>query len=456
MRILSLSFTHGISKIFFASTNHTCNIYLKQSILYIVELVLKRRCRFMKRYLLIIILIITIAMSNIALFADNAFKVLVNGQEIELISTPVGEDRIIWVPVRSIFESLDSKVEWQGSDNSIFIIKAQKNIRLQINSDIATIDGKEILLDAPVKVANGTSLIPLSSVAKVIPVKVEVDQENYQIKITDFSCGIMLTAKSHILIEPKSGLILLNHNANKKVQAGSVNKIMNLLLIFETLENKKITIDDMVTASKKASSTGGSQIFLQTGEKQSVENLVKSMVMIGANDSAVAIAEHIAGSETDFVALMNQKAESLGLKDTHFLNVTGLDAEGQYTSAYDLAIMARKLIIKHPDVLKFASTNEINIQKPGAKEVSFILSNTNKLLGSYSGSTGLKTAFTANALYCMVGTAERSGLQLTAVVMGASDNAIRYNEATAMFDYGFGCYSVLEYKLSFFQIIDSW
>lgn len=400
----------------------------------------------MKKHLVIIVLIITIVMSNITLFADNSFKVIVNEQDIKLISTPVVDDNIIWVPIRSIFESLDSKVEWLESDNSISIIKGQKEIRLQINSDTAIIDGKEALLDAPVKAINGTSLIPLSFVAKAIPVKVEVDQENNQIKITDFSCGIMLTAKSHILVEPKSGLIMLDHNANKRVQAGSINKIMNLLLTFETLENKKIFIDDLVTASEKASNTGGSQIFLQAGEQQSVETLVKSMVMIGANDSAVAIAEHIAGSETAFVALMNQKVESLGLKDTHFLNVTGLDEEGQYTSAYDLAIMTRELTIKHPEILEFASINDIDIQKPGAKEVSFHLSNTNKLLGSYPGSTGLKTGFTANALYCMVGTAERSGFQLIAVVMGASDNETRYGEVSAIFDYGFESYNILDYN----------
>lgn len=400
----------------------------------------------MKKHLVIIVLIITIVMSNITLFADNSFKVIVNEQDIKLISTPVVDDNIIWVPIRSIFESLDSKVEWLESDNSISIIKGQKEIRLQINSDTAIIDGKEALLDAPVKAINGTSLIPLSFVAKAIPVKVEVDQENNQIKITDFSCGIMLTAKSHILVEPKSGLIMLDHNANKRVQAGSINKIMNLLLTFETLENKKIFIDDLVTASEKASNTGGSQIFLQAGEQQSVETLVKSMVMIGANDSAVAIAEHIAGSETAFVALMNQKVESLGLKDTHFLNVTGLDEEGQYTSAYDLAIMTRELTIKHPEIHEFASINEIDIQKPGAREVSFHLSNTNKLLGSYPGSTGLKTGFTANALYCMVGTAERSGFQLIAVVMGASDNETRYGEVSAIFDYGFGSYNILDYN----------
>lgn len=401
---------------------------------------------FMKKYLVIIVLIIIIAMSNVALFADNAFKVTVNEQDVKLASTPVVDDNIIWVPIRSIFESLDSKVEWHGADDSIFIIKGQKEIMLQINSDTAIIDGKEALLDAPVKAINGTSLIPLSFVAKAIPVKVEVDQENNQIIINDFSCGIMLTAKSHILVEPKSGLILLDHNANKRVQAGSINKIMNLLLTFETLENKKIFIDDLVTASEKASNTGGSQIFLQAGEQQSVETLVKSMVMIGANDSAVAIAEHIAGSETAFVALMNQKVESLGLKDTHFLNVTGLDEEGQYTSAYDLAIMTRELTIKHPEILDFASINEIDIQKPGAREVSFHLSNTNKLLGSYPGSTGLKTGFTANALYCMVGTAERSGFQLIAVVMGASDNETRYGEVSAIFDYGFGSYNILDYN----------
>ena len=400
----------------------------------------------MKKYLVIIVLLITIVMPNIALSADNSFKVIVNGQDIKLISKPVVEGNIIWVPVRSIFESLDSKVEWQGSDSSISIIKGQKKIRLQINSNTARIDGKEVQLDAPVKAVNGISLIPLSFVAKAIPVKVEIDKKNNQIKITDFSCGLMLAAKSHILVEPKSGLILLGHNAHERLQAGSVNKIMNLLLIFEALENKKISNNAMVTASKQASSTGGSQIFLEAGEQQSVETLVKSMVMIGANDSAVAIAEHIAGSETAFVALMNQKVESLGLKDTHFLNVTGLDAEGQYTSAYDLAIMTRELTTKHSEILEFASIKEIDIQKPGAKKVSFNLRNTNKLLGSYSGATGLKTGFTANAVYCMVGTAERSGFQLIAVVLGAFDNEARYGEAAAMFDYGFGSYNALDYN----------
>lgn len=236
----------------------------------------------------------------------------------------------------------------------------------------------------------------------------------------------------------------MDHNSRERLQVGSVNKVMNLLLAFEALEMKKMSLDDMVTASKQTSSTGGSQIFLETGEQQSVETLIKSMVMIGANDSAVALAEHIAGSEETFVSLMNQKVEDLGLKDTHYMNTTGLDAESQYTSPYDIAIITRELISKYPKILEFASTKDLTFRKPGPKEVPFHLVNSNKLLENYQGSTGLKTGYTANAGYCIVGTAERSGFQLISVVLGASDSESRYGEAAALFDYGFESYSILD------------
>jgi len=397
----------------------------------------------MKKYSAILILIIILLVPNIV-YSEDTFKFAVNGEEIQLSVNPVTEGRIIWVPVLEIFESLGFDIDWYKEDGSISIVNNRKKIQLRTNSIKVIANNEEIILESPVKSINDTLMIPLSFITKVLPVKIEVNKENNQIAISDFPCGLLLTAKSHILVEPESGLIFLDHYSHERLRAGNLNKVMNMLLIFEALESREITLADMVIASKQASGASGSQIFLADGEQQSVEALVKSMLIIGANDSAVAMAEYIAGSETAFVDLMNKKAQSLGLKDTHYVNVTGLDSEDQYTSAYDMAIMVRELVIKYPEIIEISSSSNEIIQKPGSSKVSFHLTNTNKMLENYPGCNGLITGYTANASFCLAGTAKRSGLQFIVLVMGAAESETRYEEASALFDYGFDNFRVLE------------
>lgn len=246
-------------------------------------------------------------------------------------------------------------------------------------------------------------------------------------------------SKSAILIESSTGEILYQKNANEKLAPASMTKIMALILIMENLENGNLKWNDIVVTSKNAASMGGSQIFLEANEMMSVEDLVKGICIASGNDATVALAEKIAGTEKAFVKLMNDKASSLELKNTHFVNATGLDAEGHYSSAYDMSVMARELV-RHEKILEFSSIYEDYLRKNTEK--SFWLVNTNKLVKFYSYIDGLKTGFTKNAGYCLTATGKKKDMRLISVVMGSETTDKRSTDTLAMLDYGFNRYSI--------------
>lgn len=254
-----------------------------------------------------------------------------------------------------------------------------------------------------------------------------------------------LTSKSAVLMEADTGAIIYEQNSHEKLPPASVTKVMTLLLIYDSVSSGKIKWDDMVTVSEHAASMGGSQVFLEPMEQQSVKELTKCIAIASANDGAVAMAEFIGGSEEGFVELMNQKAKELGMEDTHFVNACGLDADGHLTSANDIALMSRELVTKHPDIFEYTKTwQDSIIHKTKRGETEFGLTNTNKLLKLYDSATGLKTGSTGKALYCLSGTAEKNGLSLIGVVMAAPDPKIRFQEVIKLFDYGFANYSIMK------------
>lgn len=244
---------------------------------------------------------------------------------------------------------------------------------------------------------------------------------------------MIFDCKSAILMEAETGTILYEYNADAALPPASVTKIMTLLLVMEEIEKGNLKYTDMVTASAYASSMGGSQIYLKEGEQMSVEDMVKSVVISSANDAAVALAEHICGSEAIFVQRMNQKADELGMNNTHFENTNGLDDTviNHLTSARDIAIMSRELI-KYEDILKYSSTWMDTI-----RDGSFGLTNTNRLVRFYKGATGLKTGSTAKAKFCVSATAKRNGMHLICVVMGAESSDSRNAIATQLLNWGF-------------------
>ena len=250
--------------------------------------------------------------------------------------------------------------------------------------------------------------------------------------------GFQSSAPNAILMEATTGTILYEKDADKEKPPASVTKIMTLLLIFESLSKKQITLNDTVIVSEHAASMGGSQVFLEPGESQTVDTMIKCIAVSSANDACVAMAEHICGNEDTFVAKMNEKAKSLGMKHTHFVNCCGLDADGHYTSARDIALMSRELIVKYPDIFHYTTIwmeNITHITKRGESE--FGLSNTNKLLRQYQGATGLKTGSTSKAGFCLSATAERNQVSLIAVVMACQSAKERVKDCSSMLDYGF-------------------
>lgn len=247
-----------------------------------------------------------------------------------------------------------------------------------------------------------------------------------------------INARSAILMEQSTGQILYEQNPDEQLPIASVTKIMTLLLICEAIDEGKITIDDNVTVSERAMSMGGSTMFLETGDVISVDEMLKGIVVASANDGAVAMAEYISGSEDEFVSQMNQRAKDLGMENTHFVNTNGLDADGHYSSARDVAIMSRELMT-HPLILNYTK-----IWTDTMRGGKFELANTNKLIRFYEGATGLKTGSTSKALCCLSATAERNGMGLVAVVLGAPDSKARFNGARALLDWGFAAYNVKE------------
>jgi len=247
------------------------------------------------------------------------------------------------------------------------------------------------------------------------------------------------SATSAIIIEASTGEIIWQKNAHEKLAPASMTKMMSMLLIMEALDKGNITWDEEVTASSYASSMGGSQIFLEAGEKMSVTDLVKGIAIGSGNDATVAMAERIAGTEDNFVRMMNDKAKELELKNTNFKNATGLDASDHYSSAYDMALVARELV-KHEDILKFTGTYEDYIRQDTNN--SFWLVNTNRLVRFYTGVDGLKTGFTNEAGYCLTATAKKDNLRLITVVMNEPTSALRSSETSSMLDYGFNMYMI--------------
>lgn len=247
-----------------------------------------------------------------------------------------------------------------------------------------------------------------------------------------------IPAASAVLMEKSTGRVLYQKNAHTPLAPASVTKVMTLLIVMESLESGKISMDDTVTVSPYAASMGGSQVFLEPGEKMSLDDMLKATVIASGNDSATALAEHIAGSADGFVSLMNQRAKELGMADTVFKNCTGLDEDGHVTSAHDIAIMSRELI-KY-DAIKKYTTVWMDTLRNG----EFQLANTNKLLRTYNGITGLKTGSTGIAKYCMSATAERDGMELIAAIMAAPSTAERFSSAAALLDYGFANFALYD------------
>ena len=254
-----------------------------------------------------------------------------------------------------------------------------------------------------------------------------------------FAAEIPLTSRAALLMEKSTGEILFTQNEHERLEPASVTKIMTLLLTMEAIDSGKIGWQDMVTVSANAASMGGSQVYLAEGEQISVEELVKSVCVSSGNDAAVALAEYVSGVTELFVEQMNNKARELGMNDTHFVNCTGLTAEGHVTSAYDIALMSRELILHHPTIRSYTT-----IWMDTIRNGTFGLSNTNKLVRYYEGCTGLKTGYTASAGYCMSATAEKNGMELIAVIMKGETSDKRNNDAKSLLNYGFSTYAVAD------------
>lgn len=251
--------------------------------------------------------------------------------------------------------------------------------------------------------------------------------------------AVEVTAPSVILMEMTTGTVLYEKDADTARPPASVTKVMTMLLIFDALAEGKIQLEDEVTTSEYASSMGGSQVFLETGEKQTVETLLKCISVASANDACVAMAEYISGNEEEFVRQMNLRAEGLGMKHTHFLNCNGLDTDGHETSAHDIALMSRELLMKYPEIHNYCTIWMENITHTTSKGSSeFGLTNTNKLIRQYEYATGLKTGSTGKAKFCVSATAEKNGVSLIAVIMGAEDSKARFKDAVTLLNYGFG------------------
>ncbi len=245
-----------------------------------------------------------------------------------------------------------------------------------------------------------------------------------------------LNGKSFILMECGTGQVLYENNADEQLAIASVTKIMTMLLIMEAIERGEITYDSIVTASERAKSMGGSTIFLDTGEEMSVDDLLKGIAVASGNDACVAMAEHLSGSVESFVAVMNNRAKELGMTNTNFVTCNGLDADGHYSSARDVAIMSRELL-KHEDIFRYTT-----IWMDSLRDGKFQLANTNKLIRFYAGANGLKTGSTSKAKNCISAAAKRDNMQLCAVVLGSDTSQLRFNAASTLLNYGFNNFSL--------------
>lgn len=262
---------------------------------------------------------------------------------------------------------------------------------------------------------------------------------------TTTNVDVVIESPSAILIEANTGQVLFEKNADEKLRPASVTKVMTLLLAFEAIDSGNMSLDDIITFSEHAASMGGSQCFFEAGETQRVEDVIKCIIISSGNDAAVAMAEHLGGSEEGFVNMMNARAQELGMVNTNFVNACGLESDGHLTTSRDIAIMSRELTVNHPTIFNYSQIwmdTIIHSTKRGDSE--FGLSNTNKLLKQYNGATGLKTGYTSVAGYSMAATATRNDISLIAVIMGASTKEIRNADASKLLDYGFSKCAVYE------------
>jgi len=281
-----------------------------------------------------------------------------------------------------------------------------------------------LVLSAPVHATESSSVYPPSQAT-----------EPYWYAESEFNDT--LPVRAALLMEASTGAVLYAQDEKAHYPIASVTKIMSTLLVAEALDSGRISMDDVVTVGSAAAKMGGSQVYLEPGEQMSVRDLLKAMVVVSANDATVAFAEYLAGSEASFVARMNERASRLGMTDTVFKNCHGLNEEGHYSSALDVAIMTRELL-KHERILEFTG-----IWMDTIRNGSFGLANTNKLIRFYKGANGMKTGFTDKAKYCLSATALRDGMQLIAVIIGAETSDIRFESAKKLLDHGFACYSVV-------------
>ena len=249
---------------------------------------------------------------------------------------------------------------------------------------------------------------------------------------------IPITSRAAILMEKETGEILYAQNEHEKLEPASVTKVMTMLLTMEAIDAGKLHYDDIVTVSANAAAMGGSQVYLKEGEQMTVQDMLKAVCVASGNDACVALAEHISGVTELFVEQMNNRAKELGMNDTHFVNCNGLTAEGHLTSAYDIAIMSRELLLHHDDIHRFST-----IWMDSIRGGEFQLANTNKLIRFYDGATGLKTGFTSTAGYCISATAERDGMELIAVIMKGETADSRNTDAKALLNYGFSTYALV-------------
>lgn len=282
------------------------------------------------------------------------------------------------------------------------------------------------------------TIVIATEISEIYPIYYPVEDYWYSSSAAATISPESLGAKSTLLMEASTGKILHASNEHEKLPIASVTKIMSTLLVMEAIDEGKISYDDVVTVSKRAASMGGSQVFLEEGERMSVEDLLKALVISSANDATLALAEHICGSEDSFVARMNERAENLGMKNTRFVNTNGLDAEGHLSTAYDVALMTRELM-KHQDVFKYTT-----IWMDTIRNGAFGLANTNKLIRFYDGATGMKTGYTKKSGFCLSATAKRDEMSLIAVVLGGESSDARFSAAKQMLDFGFANYKVLK------------
>ena len=257
--------------------------------------------------------------------------------------------------------------------------------------------------------------------------------------LTPAAAAIESSAQSYALMEKSTGTLILAHNEHEKLEPASVTKVMTLLLVMEAIDDGRLHYGDLLSASEHAASMGGSQVYLKAGEQMTVEDLIKAVCLASGNDAAVCLAEAVAGSEESFAARMNERAAELTMADTHFVNCTGLPAEGHVTSAYDIALMSRELILNHPDIRRFTT-----VWMDSLRNGTFQLANTNKLIRFYDGATGLKTGSTDAALYCLSATAERDGMELIATVLKAPTSKERFRTAESLLSYGFANFTLVD------------